>query len=119
MGILLYEVSKGVMIMPELRCNVHSCVHNKNMYCALDQIEVGGREAKTSKETSCKSFAERKEGTYSNSMKEASAKTAIDCQATTCTYNESCKCQAGKIDVSGNDACKVDETCCSSFECKN
>lgn len=107
------------MVMPELRCDVHSCVHNKNMYCDLDKIEVGGREAKTSRDTSCNSFVERKEGSYSNSLREASAKTNIDCQATTCTYNEACKCHAGKIDVSGNDACKKDETCCSSFQCKN
>ena len=47
--------------MPELRCDVHSCTHNKNMYCDLEQIEVGGSNAKTPKETSCNSFVERKE----------------------------------------------------------
>ena len=104
--------------MPELRCDVHSCAHNKNMYCDLDKIEVGGSNAKTSKDTSCNSFVERKEGTYSNSMKEASAKASIDCKATTCTYNKEYKCYAGKIDVSGNAACRKDETCCSSFQCK-
>ena len=104
--------------MPELRCDVHSCVHNKNMYCDLDKIEVGGDSATTPRETSCNSFAERKEGTYSNSMQEATAKTNIDCRAVECTYNESCKCHAGKIDVSGNDASRVDETCCSTFQCK-
>ena len=104
--------------MPELRCDVHSCTHNKNMYCDLDKIEVGGSNAKTPKDTSCNSFVERKEGTYSNSIKEASAKASIDCKATTCTYNKECKCYAGKIDVSGNAACRKDETCCSSFQCK-
>ena len=104
--------------MPELRCDVHSCVHNKNMYCDLDKIEVGGSGAKTPKETSCNSFAERKGEGYSNYAKEATATTNIDCQAVECGYNESCKCHAGKIDVSGNDACKVDETCCSSFQCE-
>ena len=103
--------------MPELRCDVHSCTHNKNMYCDLDKIEVGGSNAKTPKETSCNSFVERKEG-YSNSMKEATAKTNIDCHAEDCGYNESCKCHAGKIDISGNDACKVDDTRCSSFRYK-
>lgn len=103
--------------MPELRCNVHSCAHNKNMYCDLDKIEVGGNKARTAQETSCNSFTERKNGEYSNSMKEASAKTTINCQAVSCEYNEKCKCHAGKIDVTGNDACCVDETCCSSFQC--
>ncbi len=102
--------------MPELRCDVYSCAHNKNMYCDLDQIEVGGSTATTAKETSCNSFVEKKAGSYSNSAKEAAAKTNIDCKATTCTYNQACKCCAGKIDVSGNDACKADETRCSSFE---
>ena len=32
--------------MPELKCTVQTCTHNKNFYCDLDQIVVGGNHAK-------------------------------------------------------------------------
>ena len=28
--------------MPELKCTVQTCVHNKQFLCDLDKIEVGG-----------------------------------------------------------------------------
>ena len=102
--------------MPELRCDVQTCVHNKQMYCDLDKIQVGGDHAKSSKETSCNSFVERKGNSYSNSMKDASATSDVDCKATDCQYNQSCKCHAGKINVSGGSACKTDETACATFQ---
>ena len=46
--------------MPELRCTVHTCLHNKQNYCALDTIKVGGDTAKNAADTCCKSFEERK-----------------------------------------------------------
>lgn len=30
--------------MPELRCTVQTCLHNKDFYCALDGIVVGGQQ---------------------------------------------------------------------------
>ena len=58
--------------MPQLKCTVQTCVHNKQFLCDLDEITVGGESAKNPKETCCDSFQERKEGSYTNSMKEAS-----------------------------------------------
>ena len=31
--------------MPELRCTVQTCAHNKEFYCDLDKIQVGGDKA--------------------------------------------------------------------------
>ena len=65
--------------MPELRCTVQTCRHNRDYYCDLDKIEVGGSRAKHAQETCCDSFQERKDGnSYSNSMKNATATSAID-----------------------------------------
>ena len=36
--------------MPELRCTVQTCTHNKNFYCDLDGIVVGGNSAKRAEE---------------------------------------------------------------------
>ena len=79
--------------MPELKCTVQTCMHNQDYYCTLDKIQVGGNSAKKAEETSCDSFEERKDGnSYSNTMKEASPKSEIDCKATECMYNEQQLC---------------------------
>mgnify|MGYP003292362994 CR=1 FL=1 len=101
--------------MPELKCSVQTCVHNKQNLCELDAIEVMGSSAQRPGETSCGSFVERTGNEYSNSVKDVSITSNIDCQARECKYNESCKCHAGKIDVSGSDASQSEETECSTF----
>ncbi len=103
--------------MPELKCTVQTCLHNKNFYCALDSIVVGGKQAKKAQETSCDSFEERKGNSYSNVTGEASAISNIDCKAEDCTYNKNCKCHAGKISVEGSNACHCDQTECATFKC--
>ncbi len=105
--------------MPELKCTVQTCLHNKNFYCDLDGIVVGGSSAKRAEETCCDSFEERKESmmNYSDVTGEASAMSDIDCKATDCMYNHECQCHAGKISVEGSRACQCGETECATFEC--
>ncbi len=67
--------------MPELRCTVQTCTHNKQFYCALDKIVVEGNTAEKSQDTCCGSFEERKGNSYSNVTGEASASTNIHCEA--------------------------------------
>ena len=101
--------------MPELRCTVQTCKHNHDYYCALESINVGGSQAKKSKETCCDSFEERKGEGYSNAADYASATSRIDCEATCCQYNNDCICHAGKISVEGGDACQCEQTECATF----
>ena len=96
--------------MPELKCTVQTCMHNKDFYCDLNAITVGGKSARKAAETSCDSFEERKSGTYSNVTGEAGPTSKIDCKATECQYNKECQCHAGKISVEGSKACSCDET---------
>lgn len=103
--------------MPELKCTVQTCTHNKNYYCDLDKIMVGGKRARTADETCCDSFEERKGDSYSNTTGQASARSKIDCKATECMYNENCNCHAGKISVEGGNACKCEQTECATFCC--
>ena len=70
--------------MPELRCTVQTCLHNKDFYCDLDGIRVGGSQAKNAGETCCDSFEERKGDSYSNVTGSASPTSSIDCKATDC-----------------------------------
>ena len=111
--------------MPELKCTVQTCVHNKQFLCDLDAIQVGGSSARDSKETCCDSFQERKDGMTNGvsggygdvSSSKPSATSNIDCKATECQYNDACKCHAGKISVEGSQACQCEETECATFTC--
>jgi hypothetical protein len=106
--------------MPELRCTVDTCMHNKQFYCELDEISVGGNQAKRSRDTSCESFEERKGNSYSNAVEGSapSPVSAICCQACDCVYNDNQCCEAGKISVEGHSACNCGDTECASFRCK-
>lgn len=103
--------------MPELKCTVQTCTHNKEFYCDLNSIMVNGESAKESRETCCASFEERKGDYSSNVTGKASPTSNIDCKAVQCMYNDDCKCHAGKISVEGSCACKEDETLCATFKC--
>ncbi len=103
--------------MPELKCTVQTCMHNKQFMCDLDAIQVGGSDARTPRETCCDSFQERKGDSYSDVAGQASSLTKIDCKATDCMYNENCNCHAGKISVEGSNACKSESTECATFHC--
>ncbi|MBO1718949.1 DUF1540 domain-containing protein, partial [Bacteroides xylanisolvens] len=63
--------------MPELKCTVQTCTHNKNFYCDLERIIVGGSSAKRSEETCCDSFEERKGDFHSDVNGQASACSSI------------------------------------------
>ncbi len=103
--------------MPELRCTVQTCLHNKEFYCDLNAIQVGGSSARRSQETCCDSFEERKGDSYSDVTGEASPKSDIDCKAVECMYNDDCRCFAGKISVEGSNACRCEQTECATFNC--
>ena len=132
--------------MPELKCTVQTCVHNKQFLCDLDAIQVGGEQAKTARETLCASFQERKAGgasnngssSYSNSSNSsnsnsysgtyvsgysditggASDRSDVDCKAVEFMYNNNYKCHAGKISVEGSNARQSESTECATFKCK-
>ncbi len=107
--------------MPELKCTVQTCMHNKDFYCALDKIQVGGSTAKDAKDTCCDSFQQRSEAaqnSYTNTTGQTtSACSSVECQATQCKYNDNCQCHAGKISVEGSSACQCSQTECATFKC--
>lgn len=112
--------------MPELKCTVQTCVHNKQFLCDLDTIQVGGNSAKHAQDTCCDSFQERKEsmsngvtGSHGDvTSSNASLTSTIDCKAVDCKYNDNCACHAGKVSVEGSQACHCKDTECATFTCK-
>ena len=101
--------------MPELKCMVSTCGHNKDCCCNLDEVKVGGKNADSACKTCCDSFVERKDGDYENSLREASPECRIKCEVSQCRYNDKCSCTAGCVNVQGMQACTCKETECSTF----
>ena len=86
--------------MTQLDCSVTSCLYNQDHYCSKDDITVGGSNAKKASDTCCESFRERTGSAY-NSTGQASSTVNIDCEATSCVHNRSCKCCADSIGIGG------------------
>ena len=108
--------------MPALQCSAMTCVYNKDELCSKGDIKVGGTGATRPDETCCESFMERKDS-MSNSMTGADGgcgctTVGVSCDAMSCKSNDHCKCVAGAINIDGQDACTMTETCCSSFMCR-
>lgn len=101
--------------MPSLDCSVVNCKYNEDHGCVRDSISVGGAGANNSAQTRCNSFEERRGESFTNSFREPSLRVNIRCEAKNCVHNDSCNCQADKIDVSGSNACKCDQTACGTF----
>lgn len=102
--------------MPKLRCSAEGCMSNTNQYCSRGEIQVSGQSAGTSQDTCCANFSEGS-GNARNAIDQATIQDMdIQCDAQNCMHNNSAKCHAESIDVSGYGACKCDDTCCSSFK---
>lgn len=103
--------------MANLKCGVENCTYNKAHLCSKGDIMVGGKNACTSDETRCESFAEAREGrdAYTSSLDHPSEMISIDCEAVKCTYNSNYKCVADHVDIQGCGACNCRETSCATF----
>lgn len=103
--------------MPLLSCTARTCLYNKDEFCSKGDILVDGDCAKTSDETCCRSFVERKEGAGNRLQGEnPSPSIMVDCRACECTFNKKEKCEADKITITGTGAYRCDDTKCGSFE---
>lgn len=101
--------------MPQLKCTVETCVHNRANYCDMGHIDISGGLALTKCETACSSFKDYALNSYNNSNKGTSMLVDISCEACNCQYNEVGNCQAGYVEVQGSNACQSVDTECASF----
>ncbi len=102
--------------MPELKCTVETCAHNKQCCCELNRISVDGKKAMASRDTCCNSFKDQSTSNQTSSQKSASLNADIACQATNCTYNTECVCHCTDVEVQGSNACSCMDTQCGSFK---
>lgn len=102
--------------MPKLRCSAQSCIHNAQEACCRGEIKVAGESAEHSEHTCCSNFYENLNGAQDAAVsQEPTLQMAVACEAKNCAHNNGGQCYADYIDVSGYNACRCDDTCCSSF----
>ena len=102
--------------MTQLDFNVTSCMHNSDDCCCKSKIEVEGSSAKECCETCCGSYDKRGSSAMSNSAREASKATEVECMAKNCIYNSEGCCDAGHIGITGAMASSSEQTECGSFK---
>ena len=107
---------KEVCTMAELKCKAEHCIYNKDHYCSKGDIMVGGKNAVTSEETRCESFAQKRGDSMTSSTCHPSRTISIDCEVARCIYNANYKCTAEHVDISGSNADTSKETSCSTFK---
>lgn len=100
--------------MTNLSCVVDSCSYNKNEYCCLKSIQVGGEKADAPTNTCCSSFEENS-GAFTNDAQQPEMNLDIKCDAGKCVYNSSGLCEAEHVDIAGISACDSEETLCATF----
>lgn len=107
--------------MVNLECSVDSCIYNQKEHCARGAINVQGLEARTMCDTCCGSYEKRTgdaaTDSYLSSCGCKSPKDIVEigCEAAHCIYNDSMKCEAEKVGISGYGARDSESTECSTF----
>ena len=86
--------------MPQISCSAHTCVHNAESKCCLQDVRVGGSDAKKACQTCCDSFREKTEG-FANAA----------CASCACSDSH-----VDRINVEGVGACNCNDTECKTFK---
>lgn len=101
--------------MTKLACSVDTCAYNDERMCCLKSIKVDGSKADTERDTCCSSFSRERQGCCNSSM-EPNPEMRVACDAVNCVYNEEHVCSAGRINIAGSGANRMEETECASFQ---
>lgn len=108
--------------MTQLKCDVVHCQSNRDNCCCRQQIRIGGAEATQQQQTCCESFQSTKSCTSNRCGAKTTSETnptmPVRCEATHCVHNCHCECNAPSIQVSGHTAEKMDQTQCTTFQCR-
>lgn len=105
--------------MTNLHCDVMSCSNNRDNLCCRPEIQVSGRQAWGSEQTSCSSFLDATDS-LQNAIGCSLPNTALDvyCEAENCTFNSNERCSANEISVKTGDSSphSPSATECASFQ---
>lgn len=103
--------------MVKLKCYVNRCINNEDEICCRPEILVSGRQATESDDTSCSSFAERKNASINQTIfNSPNPLIRISCEAEQCIYNDELECAADFILMEGDYAKRACDTQCHTFD---
>lgn len=99
------------MVNNNLDCSATSCVYNDGGGCFAGGIDVDGRQATTTGNTTCATYQDKDSAgfTNSNSAPDSVGTRDIHCKATNCKYNVDEACKADKVHIN-NDSSASCET---------
>lgn len=96
-----------------LNCNATNCTHNFNNECKAGAINVSGRSAVESSETTCTTFIDRANSSFVNSIDALDTEVSnIKCEAYNCVHNQNKGCHADNVQID------VQNARCNTFECE-
>ena len=101
--------------MTILKCSATTCMYNQKELCSKGEIKVNGADARYADETCCASFDERTQGCATNKYETPNRALNVECEAESCVYNQSRKCTAQEISISGQGAKMASHTECASY----
>ena len=105
-------------IMPIISCDAVKCVFNVHGGCSREVIEVEGNcHAHECSSTYCDSFSDKISSVKSCACTDGCpcSNADIECDVTSCMYNDSEYCTANKIHVGTSHAQTPGETECETF----
>ena len=115
--------------MPKLYCKVEQCVHYNEGLCSKNYIDVDGSNARTKKDTFCKSYLLKNNDIFNYEFAEISTKptiqTEVYCDVEKCVYEKGQRCYADRIEIANkglNNNPKTSDitvTHCKTFEPKD
>ncbi|MGL5694091.1 MAG: DUF1540 domain-containing protein [Peptostreptococcaceae bacterium] len=105
--------------MDKINCNVENCSHNCSGTCYSNRVNVGGKGAKSTCDTCCGSFLDKKNySTLTNNSNSGGSCDCLVCEVLNCGYNDNKLCKANSISISGKDVNLYSETSCETFKLK-
>ncbi|WP_042275455.1 DUF1540 domain-containing protein [[Clostridium] dakarense] len=99
------------MTNSNLNCSATSCAYNNGGGCFAGGINVDGRQATTTGNTTCASYIDKASAGFTNSSNayDSVGTRDIRCKATNCKYNvdEACKAEQVHINNDKNASCET------------
>ncbi|MGI6263956.1 MAG: DUF1540 domain-containing protein [Acutalibacteraceae bacterium] len=103
--------------MTNVKCDAIHCASNAAGRCCRPGIRVDGCDACRADETFCASYTAIPRGaTNDTGYRHPNEEMSVRCDADECVYNDSGRCDADAITVSGRSAQDRRQTACATFE---
>lgn len=97
-----------------LACSAYNCAFNNRSYCYAGGINIRGRHATTTSNTTCASFQDKETCGFASCSTDCDCVGTEDikCGASNCKHNDNENCRASSVQINAQNAS------CETFHCK-